>query len=773
MRKILFLLLFFPLWCFGQDDFQLTGYVEDISTGERLIGATLVETSSGVGAVSNAYGFFSMSLPRGKQKLEVRFVGYQNNRLFVNLQQDSLIFISLDPGVSLDEVVVKAAAPKETHRELSSLTYQRLNMAQIDRIPVVLGERDILKSLQYLPGVKGGRENTTTYNVRGGSADQNLILLDGVPVYNVSHVFGFFSTFNNDAIKGASFYKGGIPARYGGRLSSVLDVTMKEGNLKRNSGVFSISPISARFTLEEPIKQDTASWLFSVRRSFLDLPLWLYQNLSGLDQTYGFKFYDLNMKANWIINERNRLYVSMYTGRDRQFHRSKDEEGITDKNHYQWGNLTGVARWNKILSPRLFSNFSAYFSRYKFAIKGKSDDGSTKSLFESSSKLWDYSLKADLEYYAGKSYLSRLGGKVSHLVFKPNIIQIVNQEYDITMNDEYSKQANSIEGYQENEFQFGRLNMNAGIRFSAYFADGKKYLDWQPRLGIGLDLGNGYQLSTSYMRMTQYIHQLSNSSLGMPTDLWVASTGNVRPEVGEQVALGIERRFNSTYKAGIEAYYKTMDHVIRFQEGETFVNTNDNNWEERLLSGKGRSYGSEFFIQKEKGRLTGMVSYTLAWSERQFEEVNKGNWFPFKYDRRHDLSLLMEYDLGEKYQKQRFLSLGFTFQSGNNLSIPDTEVPGLVLPGMEEYASESLPNWFKSRRTYDNPNNFKMPAFHHLDIGYTTKLKRTERKNYTWTFSLYNVYSRMNPWYYYKRNDKVRSISVFPIIPSVSFTYKW
>ncbi len=772
MNKLFFLLLFVPALGFGQLPTQLTGYVEDAQTGERLIGATVFHPESGLGAATNSYGFFSFSLFSGQQNIEARFVGYERREIELQLKADTLFIIRLKPGLDLNEVMVKGHDKSKIHSELSNLNFNRINISSVDRLPVFLGERDILKSLQFLPGVKGGRENTTSFNVRGGSNDQNLILLDGVPVYNVSHVFGFFSTFNNDAIKSASFYKGGIPARFGGRLSSVLDISMKEGNLKKESGVFSISPVSGRLALEAPIKKDTASYLISFRRSFIDLPMILQQKLTGSDQTYGFKFYDFNGKANWIVDERNRFYLSIYAGRDKQFHRSKDE-GILTRNHYQWGNFTGVLRWNKLFSSKLFANFSAYFSRYKYEQNARNKSEETFTTFHTSSKLIDYSTKIDFDYFPFANYTVRFGGKFSHLVFKPNILQIKGNEYEQTFNDQYTNQSDLAEIYVENEFTFGRVNVNGGSRFSNYFADGKHYMDFQPRLAVGIVAGKGFSFTSSYMLMSQYLHLLTNSSLGLPTDLWVASTGKVKPGTGCQMTLGIEKKLNDSYKLGVEGYYKSMNNVIRFEEGETFVNSNENNWEESILVGEGRAYGNEFFVEKKKGKLTGMLSYTVSWSERQFDEVNDGAWFPFKYDRRHDISLTGEYKLGSSTYKDRSLSFGFTFQTGNHLSVADSEMPGFVLPGMENFVSPALPEWFTTRKTFYEPNNFKMPNFHHLDIGYSSKLKRSSGKSYTWTFSVYNLYNRMNPWYYYKKNDQVRSVSVFPIIPSVSFTYRW
>ncbi len=774
MNKLFFLFIIIPFFSFAQPEKRLSGYVEDAKTGERLIGATLYHPTSGIGTVTNNYGFFSLVLPVGSQSVDVRFVGYRYLSAKLDIQKDTLLVFRLNPGVDLGEVTVKGQDKSQVDPELSTLSFNRINIGEIDRMPVILGERDLLKSLQYLPGIKGGRENTATYNVRGGSSDQNLILLDGVPVYNVYHVFGFFSVFNNDAIKNANLYKGGIPARYGGRLSSVLDISMKDGNMKKGSGVFSISPISARLTIEAPIKKDTASYLLSFRRTLLDLPMVLSQKANGSNQTYSYKFYDFNGKANWIINPNNRVYLSLYAGRDKQFHRSK-EDGAKSTFFYKWGNYTSVLRWNKVFSSKLFTNFSVYGSHFFHSQEGETKDKEIDlhSYFTASSTLTDLSLKADAEYYISPLLLFRFGANYSHMNFKPNIIQIKSTEDYVRLNDEFKRSSNLLEAYVENQIRAGGFNFNLGGRFSNYTSGSASYNYLQPRLAIKYQTNNDFSISASYMRMFQYLHLLTNSSLGMPTDLWVAATDKIKPQKGEQLSFGFEQGLNNGYKFGAEAYYKWMNQVVRFDEGETFLNSNDDNWEENILEGKGKAYGAEFYLKKEEGRFRGMVSYTWAKSERLFDEVNNGRWFPFKYDRRHDLSFFAEYDLGEKYNRKKNLSIGFTLQSGNNLSIADTEMKGLIPPGMENYAHPDLPEWFTTRKTFYNPNNYKMPTFHHLDIGYTTKLNRSTGKSYSWTFSLYNIYNRMNPWYYYKKDDQVRSVSIFPIIPSVSFTYRW
>jgi hypothetical protein len=767
--RLFFWLLFLPVAVAGQKTCRLTGYVQDAASGERLIGATIYSPVTKNGTTTNTYGYFSLNVETGNSCLQVNFVGYESQTVTLSLHADSLVYFNLKPGLELDEVQISAIA-SQSNPGLSSLSYNRLTPERIKKLPAFLGETDVLKAIQYLPGVKGGRENTANYNVRGGSGDQNLILLDGAPVYNIYHAFGFFSTFNSQAVKDVAFYKGGIPARYGGRLASVLDVTTREGNMKKAGGVFSISPVSSQLNYEAPVKQDTASFLVAFRRSFADLPMRAIQKISGSDQTFGYNFYDLNAKANWIVNPRNRLFLSLYTGRDRQFYRSADS-GESIRSHYQWGNFTGVLRWNRLLGAKCFANFIAYASQYRYEQYSKSELENDFTRFKTFSKLWDYSLKADLEYYPVAYYTLRIGGQVSYLTFAPGIFQVQSNDFSVDYNQENRNKAGLVVIYAENQFRLGRFDLNAGLRLSGYVHQGQTYFYAQPRLALAVNLGQDYSLSASYMELGQYLHLLTNSSMGLPTDLWVGATARIKPQTGRQFSLGLEKKISNMLRAGVEAYYKDMDHVIRFKEGETFIDTKGDSWENAVVSGRGRAYGAELFVEKQTGRLTGMLSYTLSKSERLFDGVNDDQWFPFKYDRRHDLSLNGEYRLPAPSGKERSFSLGFTLQSGNHLSIADSEQSGVVLPGMEP--GDWIGNWFLTRRTYDRPNNFKMPVFHHLDLGYTSTKKLRNGRNRTWSFSVYNVYSRLNAWYYYKKKGEVRKVSIFPVVPSVSYTFSW
>jgi hypothetical protein len=771
IAAITFIAVFITQPVIGQK-VTISGYISDTQSGERLVGATVFHPASGTGAISNQYGFFSISVPVPVRSLEFGFVGYGRTALELASQSDTVVNILLQPNLMIGEVTVKGNTGQH-HGDLSPLSQITLNLKEMEKAPVVLGERDIIKTLQYLPGIKGGSENTANFNVRGGSPDQNLILLDGVPVYNVNHLMGFFSVFNTDAIKNVSLYKGGIPARYGGRVSSVLDVVMKEGNLQKNSGSVSVSPVAGSFTFEAPLKKDTGSFLVSLRRTYFDLPLRAIQKINSYDQNFGYYFYDFNAKANWIFNPGSRLYLSFYAGKDELFHRSS-YDGYNTKSSYHWGNATSVLRWNKILSPRLFTNISAYYSHFTHQTGGRFESGGVKTIFINSSNLNELSLNSDWEFYSSPTYTVRFGTKVARMDFKPNIVQMKNAEADTIMNKQFGKHALTTEAYIENSFRLNRININAGTRMSAYKVGEKIYGGIQPRLSASLNMGISTQISASYTHTIQYLHMLSNSELGLPTDLWVASTETVKPQTGDQITLGASGNLHDGYTFGIEGYYKWLHKVTRFDEGVMFLNTTDTNWEENILSGNGRAYGIETMVNKTEGKITGMASYTLSWSERRFNAINAGKWFPFEYDRRHDFSVLANYQFRNSKYREKSFTFGFTLQSGNRLSLPDTETDGYILPGGEIDNYKGLKEWYSTRHTYAHPNNFKMPAFHHLDIGYNTTRRQGSNKSYSWNFSVYNVYNRMNPWYYYKDNHgKIRQVSIFPIIPSVGFTYKW
>ncbi len=775
MKQLLYLvILLCPVLSVAQNRITISGYITDVNSGERLIGATAFHASQKQGTVSNNYGFFSINGKQGNNQLQFRFVGYQTKVLSLNLYSDTLITIELQKGINLKEVQVTAQPGTKSNPEISALSNPNISMQMVESTPVIFGEPDVLKTLQFLPGIKQSAENAAGFNVRGGSNDQNLILLDGVPVYNVNHLFGFFSVFNPDAIKNVSLFKGGIPARYGGRLSSVMDISMKEGNLRKSNTTFSISPIAGRITHEAPLKTDKGAYIISLRRTFIDLPWMALQKLNGTKGAHGYYFYDLNAKTNWIVNPKNRLYLSLYTGKDVQFiNTPKTDDWDKTKYRYRWGNITSAFRWNKTFSSNLFANTMIYYSKFNHNELSKSGKGEEEVTYKNTTKLNDLCVKTDFDFYTGKNYTIRWGGLLSLLAFSPNIIQGKSTQLDTTFNQTNNTDAKQAVFYIENSINTNKLSMNFGLRYSGYFTSAKNYLSFQPRIAINYRFIPNYSISASYTKMVQNIHLLTNSSLGMPTDLWVASTDRIGPEFATQFSLGLSHELKNNISFGVEAYYKLMDDVVRFEEGASFTNPKQSDWEDNALVGKGKAYGIEMETKKEKGHFTGIFSYTLSWSERKFSELNNGNWFPFKYDRRHDVSILAEYKFKEAYNTLKSISVGFTFQSGNNISLPDFEYQGIPTPGTDYSDDTSMP-WIYIRQTYENPNNFKMPVFHHLDIGYNIIKKKTERKTITWSFSVYNVYNRMNPWYYYKtKNGAMKQVSLFPFFPSVGFKYNF
>ncbi|HKI88614.1 MAG TPA: TonB-dependent receptor [Draconibacterium sp.] len=764
---ITFFLCLLNIFVFAQRKVIVSGFVTDAKTGENLIGATIFDRRSSSGTAANDYGFFSIPIPIGRCNLQISYIGYKTALLNFDIEKDTTLNVSLTTNMMLKDIQV-VGRKISSASSLSNLNREQINLQSLQSMPVVLGEQDLLKAIQYLPGIKSGRENTASFNVRGGSSDQNLILLDGVPVYNVNHLMGFFSVFNTDAIKHVDLYKGGIPARFGGRLSSVLDISTKEGNLKRNGGVFSISPVSARITIESPIKRDTAAYIISYRRSFIDLPMRLIQKINGQGDNYGYFFQDFNAKTNWKLNNKNRVYLSLYFGKDKNFSNLKDDYGKT-KGEYSWGNLTSVIRWNRIITNKLFANFSAYYSKFSHLQYSEREGKQFNTKFTTSSTLQDLSANVDMDYFPLANYHLKFGLKYSKLEFAPNISQLKNSLSEGYLGNRHMDKANYLSVYLENILRFGRFDINLGTRWSLYQVAQTKYPSIQPRASVKYRLNNGFSLTATYTQMNQFLHLLTNSSLGMPTDLWVGATPKIRPQKAWQTSLGIA----STAKKinfGIEGYYKRMQHVIRYDEGTMFINSSNYDWQDYVVAGVGRAYGMEFMTKKEEGSVTGLFSYTLSWSERKFEALNSNHWFPFKYDRRHDFSLLLEYHFKEKFMRQKSITVGFTLQSGNHLSIPDTEFKGIVPEGLE--GGYKYEEW-ETRQTFNHPNNFKMPVFHHLDIGYNIKQKKSQNTSFSWTFSIYNLYNRLNPWYYYKDGDKIKQFTMFPIIPSVSFTYHW
>jgi hypothetical protein len=662
-----------------------------------------------------------------------------------------------------------------------------------------------LKVIQLLPGVQSGTEGATGIYVRGGGADQNLFLLDGVPVYNASHLFGFLSVFNPDAIKAVQLYKGGFPARYGERLSSVVDIHMKEGNAKEFHGNFSIGLIASKLSFEGPLIKDKTSFIVSGRRTYADIlarPLIAKANsVSQYKSTGGYYFYDLNGKINHIFSEKSRLYLSAYLGSDEAYVRSRSNNDYYgqpgDRYEYKerfgmgWGNAIMAIRWNYLINNKLFSNSTFTYSNYKFDVHNESESKNvtqrTEKLdfFRYFSGIEDVSAKVDFDYYPGSSHSVKFGAAFTHHIFKPGVSRIrydfeeSTGGIDTTFGGAFIY-ANESTAYLEDNFDIStRIRLNAGFRLALFNVQKTNYFSLQPRLSVRYLASNQLSFKASYSKMAQFVHLLTTSALSLPTDLWLPVTRKFEPPVSHQIALGSSIRLPGKLDLTLEGFYKTMNNLIEYKEGASFGGTGSG-WESKVEKGKGWSYGIEFLLEKSYGKSTGWIGYTLSRSDRQFEELNLGRIFPAKYDRRHDISVV----LSHKFNEKKDIGLVWVYGTGNAATLGIMKYPSFS--GFENhnyYGGDSDITEYPSR------NNYRVPAYHRLDLGFNMHKKKT-RGLRTWNISLYNAYSRKNPFFifwdseYHQVSDPtdpynysgysvpvLKKISLFPLIPSVSYSF--
>ncbi|MFK8101347.1 MAG: carboxypeptidase-like regulatory domain-containing protein [Saprospiraceae bacterium] len=755
--------------------YTISGYVQDATSGEKLIAANVFDLKSLSGNVTNNYGFYSLTLPQDTVYLSVSYIGYETVVLPFYLQKDTVLNIQLKSEVEL-EVVEVVAGKLDRIEEQTQMSQVNVPIDQIKKIPSLLGEVDVLKVLQLLPGVQAGTEGFNGLYVRGGSPDQNLILLDGVPIYNVSHVLGVFSVFNADAIKTVTLTKGGFPARFGGRLSSVLEINMKEGNMQEYHGEGSIGLVASKLTLEGPIVKDKTSFLISGRRTYIDLLMrpFLDQDVEGSTSTPTLYFYDLNAKINHKINDKHRLYLSGYFGAD--VFKSKDsfrdveetESGTT------WGNSIGAFRWNYLINNKLFSNTTITYSRYNIDIffeeTTRYDGLESFQSARYSSGIEDVGVKVDFDYIPNPRHYIRFGASLTNHTYSPGAFttqeRISGGELIDAIIGRGKIASNEYALYAEDEIQFGRLKANVGLHNSAFSVEGKNYFSVQPRVGLRYLLNNGLAIKSSYSQMTQFINLLTNESLSLPTDLWVPSTRSIVPQDSWQVAGGIAKTLWKDFEFTLEGYYKKMNNVLSYKEGASFIFNLSSDWQDKVTQGDGEAYGVEFFFQRKRGKTTGWIGYTLSWNNRIFEEINSGREFPFKYDRRHDISLVASH----QFNKTISMTAAWIYGTGNSLTLPlfryNTAVPngqgGLNITEVE---------------TIGNKNEFRAPAYHRLDVSieFFKKKRKYERK---WVISAYNAYNRRNPFYIRPGvNDNgqrvFKQISLLPIIPSISYNFKF
>lgn len=788
MKSLCVIALFMVPFCLKAQKFTISGSVKARNSGEHLIGASIYSITTAQGTTANNYGFYSITLPRDTVHLRVSYVGYEPLTLRFLLTRDTTMNLELNDGTELKAVEITATA-EEQMQESTRMGTIDVPIEQIKAMPALLGETDVLKVLQLLPGVQSGAEGSSGLYVRGGGPDQNLLLLDGVPVYNASHLFGFISVFNADAINHVELVKGGFPARYGGRLSSVIDISMKEGNTKELKGEGSFGLVASRVTVEGPIKKDRTSFIVSARRTYIDiLSRPLVKALSEGDVTTGYFFYDLNTKINHRINDRNRIYLSAYLGDDKAYSRIEDSYenqspngtervSYNDEFSLRWGNITTALRWNRIFTNKLFSNVTATYSRYRFAVSAESENkttdnsGTITEFFKDEyiSGIRDYALKWDLDYIPDPNHYIRFGVQGIQHLFTPGVYSYRDTEKRDTTFGARKIFAEEFYGYIEDDFLVtSKLKINAGIHASGFYVQNKFYHSLQPRLSARYLLTPDVSFKASYAEMTQYIHLLTNAGLGLPTDLWVPATQLIRPERSYISSAGLAYNLSKTYEVSLEGYYKKMKGLIEYKDGASYLNI-ESDWQTKVETGSGESYGAEVFLQKKTGRVNGWVGYTLSWTNRTFANLNNGKTFPYKYDRRHDVEVALTYS----WKENKDLALTWVYGTGTAVSLPKSSY--------EQSPSDlPLPHFGGGGGSidfYESRNNYRMRPYHRLDLSYTTK-KKTKFGERAWSIAIYNVYSRKNPFFMdvgYDKQGRKKFVqySLFPLIPSIAYRFKF
>ncbi len=789
LRKAIILVALFQFASVGkaQQLVSISGYITEKSTGEMLGGVAIALYPSRYSTSSNSYGFYSISVRKNiPQKIYYRFPGFQLDSFIWSANTDTSFSVGLvlmqqgeDGFEKIKEVEI--VSKKSTIADKVEMSKIDIPINQIKEIPALLGEKDVMKVIQLLPGVQKGGEGQSGIYVRGGGPDQNLIILDEAIVYNASHLFGFFSVFNGDALRSVELTKGGFPARYGGRLSSVIDLNMKEGNNQKFTGELGVGILSSRFTLEGPIKKGKSSFMVSGRRTYIDVLAQPLIMAVSDGNNGGYYFYDMNAKYNYIISDKDKLFISGYFGRDR-FYASDNSFNHKNEFSFGWGNRTMTGRWNHQFTPRLFSNLSLIYSHYDLTI-GATDE-SVKEKFELSysSTINDYGIKYDFDWRPIPNHLLRFGlSSINHnfspsaMVFKVGTTDLFNKSVEIIKTLESGI-------YIEDQIKIDEIKIMPSLRISHYLVGNKTIVNPEPRLSFSYNLSKDKAIKFAYSLMNQYMHLLSSSGISLPTDLWVPATENLKPMKSEQFALGFAKDFKGGISLNIEGYYKTMQNMLQYKNGSSsFLSDNldpsatadSRSWEQLVTSGKGTSYGTELFLQKQMGQFSGWIGYTLSWTTLQFDDLNGGKPFYAKYDRRHDISLVGIY----KIDKRMSISATWVYGTGNAISIPQ----GTMVANshqMSNYPAIWNPNFNSSNSQIDfgARNSFRMEPYHRLDIGvrYSTPLKRGTR---TWEFSLYNAYNRSNPYFYFGGNvdgvNLLRKITLFPVIPSLSWSFKF
>lgn len=769
--------------------YTISGYVRDIDTGEELLGASINIQSIKTGASTNLYGFYSLTVPEGKYDITYSFIGYKKETRTMQVNQDISLNIELEPSAITTEEVVVSSERTDANVNSSRMSVEKIAVDEIKKLPAFMGEVDVMKTVQLLPGVQAAGEGNTGFYVRGGGPDQNLILLDEATIYNASHLFGFFSVFNADAIKGFELYKGGMPAQYGGRISSVMDISMKNGNMKTYDFEGGIGTISTRLTAQGPIVKDKASFLISGRRTYIDILIKPFINKESPFRESGYYFYDGNLKLNYKFSDKDRLFLSGYYGKD-VFNFSSADDGFNMK--IPWGNGIASLRWNHLFSNKFFVNTTLLFSDYQFQTDVSMGTGE-ESMFRlvQSSGIRDYHFKQDFSYMPSPLHNIKFGSEYIYHTFTPNTVRLEQENQELDLGKSQKQYAHEAGIYVGDDIRLSeKLTVYAGLRGTCFIQTGEftrfvkdKYLldnidtihydkgeivsdyySLEPRLNIKYSLGETSSVKASYMRNKQYIHLASLSASTLPTDLWVPSSDKVLPQMGSQYAIGYFRNFNDNlFETSIQLYYKDMDNLIEYTDGALPFDQLNDNPDNYFVFGEGESYGAELFIKKRYGKFTGWLGYTWSKTTRRFDEINDGAEFPAKYDRRHDLSLTMSYQFNDKLSA----SAVFVYATGNTTTLPVARysINGEII---EEYGPR---------------NSYRMDPYHRLDLSLTWITKQTRKWESSWNFSVYNVYNRKNPYFIYfdyegNASDgtfqtKAKQVSLFPILPAVTWNFKF
>ncbi len=772
-NNLFIIFLFFSLSLMAQEKYTLSGEVIDAETGETLPFAIVYNQANTIdGVTTNSYGFYSLSLDKGEYVIVASYTGYSDAKIKISLHQDTTIKIELNSGITMDSIIVVTAEQKDANVESTKMGTITLETDAIKKMPALLGEVDILKTIQLLPGVLSSGEGTSGFYVRGGGVDQNLILLDDAIVYNSGHLLGFFSVFNADAIKSTTLIKGGMPANYGGRISSVLDIQMKEGNKERFRIEGGISIVSSRLTLEGPIVKKRGSFMISGRRTYLFELIQPLLKGAAFEGT-NYHFYDLNLKANYKLDNKNRIFLSGYFGRD-VLNFNNPIRGFTID--MPWGNATATLRWNHIFGDKLFMNTMLIFNDYDFSIGG----GLDKFKFKLYSGIRDYGTKVSFDYYLSNRHQIKFGLDYTYHAFTPSRVEAYNGEDPFIVDPEVKK-AHEAGVYLLDEWKISKaITINAGVRFSMFQQVGpyvskqdsgrvysvlepvQTYFGLEPRINGKFTVSPSSSIKAGITLGQQYVHLVTNSTSTLPTDLWVPSTQKIKPQFGLQYSLGyFQNLFNNVVEASVEVYYKDLYNQLDYSE--TFTKTPYTDLEDEFISGRGRAYGIELFVRKRKGKLTGWIGYTLSRSERIFDEI-KGKVFPTSYDRTHDLSVVASYDLTPRW------SVSGTFILGSGA--PYTPIKSIYLVNNSPILEYGL------------RNAARLPMYHRLDLAVSYKLTKKDRPfESTLILSVYNVYNRKNVFFTYTSPEtdatsgqlELRSyqVSLFPIIPSLAFNFKW